>query len=91
MILDIHSNSFSQKLKIDTKCYHLLAIILFQHSKLENFCIFVISINRSFISQNLKIVSPLGGKFDFFSPPGFEIQSDFNNRTSKSNSTLSEL
>ena len=25
----IHSNLFSQKLKIDTKCYHLLAITLY--------------------------------------------------------------
>ena len=40
---------------------------------LKNFCIFVIS-NKSFISQNLKVVAPLGGKFDFFRPSGFEIQ-----------------
>ena len=67
MILYIHSNSFSGKFKIDTKCYHLLAITLYiQHSKLKNFCIFVISNNKSFISQNLKVTGPLGGKFDFF-------------------------
>ena len=30
---------------------------------------------KSFISQNLKVVGPLGEKFNFFSPPGFEIQS----------------
>ena len=29
MIVYIHSNSFSQKLEIDTKCYHLLAITLY--------------------------------------------------------------
>ena len=29
------------------------------------------------------VVGPLGGKFDFFSPSGFEIQSDFDYRTSK--------
>ena len=29
MILYIHSNSFSRKFKIDTKCYHLLAITLY--------------------------------------------------------------
>ena len=52
-------------------------------TKLENFCIFVISNNKSFISQNLKVVGPLGGKFDFFSTSGFEIQSDCDYRTSK--------
>ena len=31
----------------------------------------------------MKVVGPLGGKFDFFSPPGFEIQSVFAYRTSK--------
>ena len=84
MILSIHSNSFSRKLKIDTKCYHLLAITLYP-TQLENVCIFVISNNKSLISQNLKVVGPLGGKFDFdfFSPSGFEIQSYFDYRTSK--------
>ena len=54
-----------------------------QHSKLENFCIFVVSNNKGFISQNLKVVGPLGGKFDFLSPSGFGIQSDFDYGTSK--------
>ena len=54
-----------------------------QHNKLENFCIFVISNNKSLISQNLKVVGPLGGKFDFFSPSGFEMQNDFDSRTSQ--------
>ena len=31
----------------------------------------------------MKVVGPLGGKFDFFSPLGFEIQSDFDYRNSK--------
>ena len=31
----------------------------------------------------MKVVGPLEGKFDFFSPSGFEIQSDFDYRTSK--------
>ena len=31
----------------------------------------------------MKVVGPLGGKFDFFSPSRFEIQSDFDYRTSK--------
>ena len=47
------------------------------------FCIFVISNNKSFISQSLKAEGPLGGKFNFFSPSGFEIQSDFDQRISK--------
>ena len=54
-----------------------------QHSKLENFCKLVISNNKSLISQNLKVLGPSGGKFDFFSPWGFESQSDFDYRTSK--------
>ena len=52
-------------------------------SNIANFCIFVISNNESFISQNLKTVGPLGGRFDFFSPSGYDIQSDFDYRTSK--------
>ena len=52
-------------------------------ANLKIFCISVISNNKSFISRNLKAVGSLGRKFDFFSPSGFEIQSDFNYRTSK--------
>ena len=81
MILYIHSNSFSRKLKIDTKCYHLLAITLYPTK--QTFCIFVISNIKSFVSQTLKVVGPLGGKFDFFRPSVLEIQSDFDNKTSK--------
>ena len=44
-----------------------------QHRKLENFCLFVISSNKSFISKNLKVVGPVGGKFDLFSPLEFQI------------------
>ena len=54
----------------------------FISNKLENFGIFVISNNKSFIFQNLKVVGPLGGKLDFFSRSGFEIQSDLDYRTS---------
>ena len=36
-----------------------------------------------FHSQNLKVVGPCGGKFDFFRPSGFEIQSVFDYKTSK--------
>ena len=49
----------------------------------KNFCMFVMSNSKSFISQNLKVVGPLGGKSDLFSPSGFEIQSDLDYRTSK--------
>ena len=52
-------------------------------ANLKIFPYFVISNNKSFISQNLKVVGPLGGKFNFFSPSGFEIQSDFDYITSK--------
>ena len=43
----------------------------------------VISGNQSFISQLLNIVGPLGEKFDFFNPLGFEIQSAFDHKISK--------
>ena len=43
----------------------------------------MISNNKSFISQTWKAVDPLGRKFDFFSSSGFEIQTDFDYRTSK--------
>ena len=33
---------------------------------------------------------PLGGKFDFFSPLRFEIQSDFDYKTSKNQALLSQ-
>ena len=82
-ILYIHSNSFSRKLKIDTKCYHLSAVTLYPTWQSWKFFIFVISNNKSFISQNLKVVGPLGGKLDFLSTSGFEIQIDFDYRTSK--------
>ena len=48
-----------------------------QYSKPENFLIFVISNNESFISKNLRVKGPLGGKFEFFSLSGFDIQSDY--------------
>ena len=78
----LYSFKFIQsELKIDTKCCHPLAITLFfQLSKPENFCIFAISNAKSFISQNLKVVGPLRGKFDFFSLLGFEIQYDFDHK-----------
>ena len=44
---------------------------------------FVFSNNKSFVSQNVRVVGPLGGKFAFFSHLGFEIQSDFDYRTPK--------
>ena len=44
---------------------------------------FVISNKKSFMSQNLKVVDPLGGKFNFVSPFGFEIESDSDNRSSE--------
>ena len=55
------------------------------------FCIFVISNNKSFISQSLKAEGPLRGKFNFFSPSGFEIQSDFDQRTSKNQILICQI
>ena len=43
----------------------------------------VISGNQSFISQLLNVVGPLGEKFDFFIPLGFEIQSAFDHKIYK--------
>ena len=57
--LDIHSNSFKRAKLIQT---------YIQYNKPENFCILVISNNKSFISQILKVVRPLRGKFDFSVP-----------------------
>ena len=60
-------------------------------SKLENFCIFVISNNKSFISQNLKVVDPLRGKFDFSVPRNLKFKAVAITEPKKSSSTLSEL
>ena len=59
-----------------------------QHSNIQNFCLFAISNNKYFISQNLKVVGPLGGKFNFFSPSEFEIQRDLITEPQKSSSIL---
>ena len=88
---NIHSNSFSRKLRIDTKCYYLSTITLYSTQQTGKFLHICNSNNKNFISQYLKVVGPLGGKFDFFSPSVFEIQSDFDYRTLKLSSTLSEL
>ena len=80
IFIQIHSVE-SSKL-IQNFIIFLLSLYI-QHSKLENFCIFVISNNKSFISQNLKVVVHWEESLIFFSPSGFEIQSDFDYRTSK--------
>ena len=68
-----------------------LAITLIQHGRLENFCIFVISNNMSFISQNVKAVGPLGEKFDFSVPRDLKFKAILIREPQKSSSTLSEL
>ena len=45
-------------------------------SRTENFYIVVICNNQIFISQILRVIDPLGEKFDFFSPLGPHIQRD---------------
>ena len=52
-------------------------------ANLKFFYVFVISNNKSFIFQNLNVVGVLGGKFHFFNPLGFEIQSDFDYKYTK--------
>ena len=49
----------------------------------SSFFIFVISNNKSFIFQNLKVVGSLGGRVDFFSPSGLDSESEFDYRTSQ--------
>ena len=88
MILYIHSNSFSRKPKIDTKCYHLLAITLSPTWQTWNFLHILISNNKSFIS---KVVGPLGEKFDFSVPQDLKFKALLITEPQKSSSTLSEL
>ena len=52
---------------------------------------FVISSNKSFNSQNLKFVGPLGGKFDFSFPRDLKFKEILIIKPQKSSSTLSEL
>ena len=69
---DHHLYSFKfihRRLKIDAKCCHRLAIT---HNKNETFFMFVISNNKSFISQTLKVTGLLGEEFDSFSPLKFK-------------------
>ena len=60
---------------------------MIQRSKLKNFCIFVISNNKSFISQNLKVVGLLGGKFDFLVPRDLTFKGILITEPQKSSST----
>ena len=57
----------------------MLSSFSYNIANLKIFCVFVISNNKSSISRNLKVVGPLGGKFDL----EFEILSDFDYRISK--------
>ena len=52
-------------------------------SKFGNIYMFVIRNRKSFIPQILKFVSPLGKKFIYFSPLGFEIQKNYDSETSE--------
>ena len=65
MILYIHSKDSVESSKLIQNVI-ILPITLYPAWQTLNFCIFVISNNKSFISQNLKVVGPLVGKFDFF-------------------------
>ena len=55
----------------------------YEYVNISSFAVLGIKLWLGFIFQNLKVVGPLGGKVDIFSPSGFEIQSDFDNKTSK--------
>ena len=85
--LQIRSDKSSKLIKmLSSFSYNFIS-----NRKLENFCIFVISNNKSFISQNLKVAGPLGGKFDFFSPSDLKFKAILIRKPQKSSSTLSEL
>ena len=43
----------------------------------------VISNNQSLVSQILRVIDPLGEKFDFFSPLGFDTERDSDLETSE--------
>ena len=81
------SDSFNLIQSKAQDCYKML--LSFSYNFISNIAYLTIflyllsSNNKSFISQNLEDVGPLGGMFDFFSPSGFEILSDFDYRTSK--------
>ena len=91
IFIQIHSVE-SSKLTQNVIIFQLYLYI--QHSKLESFCIFVISNNKSFISQNLKVVGPLGGKFDFSVPRDLKFKAILITEPQKSSQSfemLSEL
>ena len=88
MFIQIHSVK-SSKLIQNVIIFQLQLYI--QHSKLENFCIFVISNNEIFIFQNLKVVGLLGVKFDFLVPQDLKFEAILIAEPQKSGSNLSEL
>ena len=65
------------------KYFLLLAISLYLTQQIWKFYIFVISSNKSFLSQVLRVTGRLGEKFNFFSPLGFDIQRDSDHETTK--------
>ena len=60
-------------------------------ANLKIFAYFVVSNNKSFISQNLKIVVPLEGKFDFSVTRDLKFKAILITKFQISSSTLSEL
>ena len=63
----LYSFKFIQsKAQIDTKCYHLLAITSYPTQQTLNFCIFVISNNKSFIFPTVESCRSLERKVRFF-------------------------
>ena len=75
----IHSKVRNSCQLLSSFSYNLISNL----AKLKIFTLLVISSNQCFISQLLKVVGPLGEKFDFFISLGFEIQSAFNHKISK--------
>ena len=55
------------------------------------FSVAVTHCNQTFISPILTVLGPLGEKFNFFYPLGFEAESDFDHKTSKIKSHLRRI
>ena len=62
-----------------------------QRSKTENVHIFVIANIQSFTSLIFGVVGPSGENLDFFTPLGFDVQTNSDHKPKKSSSTLKTL
>ena len=78
MVLYIHSNLFSGKLTIDTKCYHLSVITLYPRQQKFDF-------------PKFESCRSLAGKFDFSVHQDLKFKAILITEPQKSSSTLVQL